>query len=229
MWVDQQLYAVLRIESADAQGQVIQSGAYSTFQINKAIDPSAFSFLASTDAQVVDMRSSTVDQVNQAWQMAAQRAPFVVFVPKELPQGVTAGAPIYNAFQGTVSQVYLANTNVVVRPSYDSTEGKVITGNPGPPSDYNPQVRSAATQWLVLTEGPPSAINESSFGQGRPIGVGDLMGRVYDRPDGSKVLVVDQAGTRIMLQVPGTAVRSDSQIEDHLIRFAESVQAVPRK
>ena len=229
MWVEQQLYAVLRFEAFDEQGRLVQRGTYSSFQINGTIDPSAFSFLAGSDAEIVDMRTVTAGEVDQAWQASAERAPFVLFAPTDLPQRVTARAPIYNAFQSTVSQVYLRDTSVVVLPSYDATEGTVTTGKAGSVTDYNPQVRTATTQWLVLTEGSPSAISESDLGEARPVQIGGgIIARLYDRPEG-KILVVDRSDTRIMLRVPASIAKVDSQTESQMIRFAESMQPLSKK
>jgi hypothetical protein len=231
LWVDKQVYVVLRTEGWDAQGRVLESSGYTSFDINKSVDPAVFNFTPPADAAIVDMRLADAEALGKGWQQASQQAPFALFTVAESSMaslGLIPGRPIFYEARGTVSQMFQAEVVIKVPPSTWKVQGGKYTntGN-GSQSDARTEVRPR----LVMVQGPPSSISTAALSGGKAVQVGNITGHMYKR-DGLHILIFDRDGTRIMLSelvYPGfqdTGSLDEQPVEDLMLKAAESLQSV---
>jgi hypothetical protein len=227
LWVDNQIYVVLRTEGWDAQGRVLESSGYTSFEINTSVDPAVFDFTAPSDAAIVDMRLADAEAIGKGWQQASQQAPFALFTvaePSMTSLGLIPGRPIFYEARGTVSQMFQAEVVIKVPPStWKVRGGKYNTGD----SDSITEVRPR----LVMVQGSPSSISTAALSGGKAVQIGNITGHMYKR-DGLHILIFDRDGTRIMLSelvYPGfqSAGSLDEQsVEALMLKAAESLQSV---
>lgn len=233
MWVDQEVYAVLRMEGWDAQGDVLQSGIYESFQVNsvnRGNQTDIRLFLAPPGADVVDMRLAGAQEIAKAWQEAIKRASYQVFEPASVPDGLVPGRPFYDAEREVVSQVYQGEVLIQVLPSYGtSAEGefKVV------PPKGQPVTRRVTLPRLAVIQGPPASIKEEGLGERTSLQIGKLTGRLYSQEDGTHTLIFDIGGTRIKLYAPPYTMARVSNpgvfTSEQLAMLAETMQPAGKK
>lgn len=227
MWVDQEIYAVLRMEGWDAEGNVLQTGVYDSFEINKKTQTDILSVIAPPSAYILDLRLANEAEVGRAWQEAIQRASYQVFKPLRLPDELSAGRPLYDAQREIISQVFQGEVLMQARPVYDTSTGDFTVVRP---NDQQPGRRVTVPK-LVIIQGPRESISEGP-GESRPIQVGTLTGRLYSR-NGAVILIIDREGIRIKLYTPtyGAIVANNRDVytADQLAKIAEAMQSAPKR
>lgn len=231
LWVDKQVYVVLRTEGWDGQGRVLESSGYTSFEINKSIDPAVFDFTPPSDAAIVDMRLADAEALGKGWQQASRQAPFTLFTvaePSLASLGLVPGRPIFYEARGTVSQMFQAEVVINVPSSTWRVQGGKYT-NPGGGSQSGS--RTETQPRLVVVQGSPSSISTAGLSGGKAVQIGKITGHMYKR-DGLHVLIFDRDGTRIMLSelvYPGFQGRSSADeqaVEALMLKAAESLQSV---
>jgi outer membrane lipoprotein-sorting protein len=233
MWVDEEVYAVLRLEGWDAKGNVLQSSAYESFQVNQGHSSNQSnirSFLAAENADVLDLRLADSKEVEQAWQDTVKRASYQLFRPEYLPGVLQPGRPLYDVERGVTSQVFQGE---VLLPAargpriYDPTPGGDVT------IVQRTKPRLITLAKLAVIQGPPSSISEEKLGGSTPVQIGSLTGRLYTRDGGRSILIFDLDGTRIKLQAPVQVVSNASPESlitvNQLVQIAEAMQPVKSK
>lgn len=222
MWVDREMYAVLRIEGWDAQGRVLQSGVYESFQINQNSQVDILSLIVPPGADIFDLRFADEVEIDKAWQEAIERAPYQVFKPSNLPEGLTPGRPLYDTEREVVSQVYQGEVLMQVYPVYDTSEGKFRVVRPG--QGQQSGVRKVTLPKLALIQGLPTSIKEEGLGANTPLQIGALTGRLYNN-NGDITLIFDQGGTRMKLQ----SLPRSGMTREEMVQIAEAIQAIPKQ
>jgi hypothetical protein len=227
LWVDKQIYVVLRTEGWDAQGRVLESSGYVSFEINKSVDAAVFNFTPPSDAAIVDMRLADAGALGESWQQASQQAPFALFTvaePSLTSLGLIPGRPIFYEARGTVSQMFQAEVVIKVPPStWKVRGGKYNTGD----GDSRTEVRPR----LVMVQGSPASISTAALSAGKPVQIGNVTGHMYKR-DGLHILIFDRDGTRIMLSelvypgYQGAGSLDEQAVENLMLKAAESLQSV---
>jgi hypothetical protein len=235
IWVDQQLYVVLRSESWSADGRLLQSSGYQAFQLNGPIDPAAFNFTPPQDADVVDMRTVDSVELGEVWSQVVQQSHISLYSIVDPRLGLAPSRPTVNSARGTVSQAYWGKVRVEAHPQWGVAGGDSASSGSGTALSTVPQ--------LVLTQGPPSAINTANMGTGRPVQIsgqgsdsadGTITGYIY-RPNGIPALVFDRGATRIKLMgfvYPSGGASKEASlqaIEGLLVRGAEALKPVEQK
>ncbi|HVF99835.1 MAG TPA: sigma-E factor regulatory protein RseB domain-containing protein [Chloroflexia bacterium] len=231
LWVDKQIYVVLRTEGWDAQGRVLESSGYTTFEVNKSVDQTVFNFTPPSDAAIVDMRLADAEALGNGWQQASRQAPFALFTvaePSLTSLGLIPGRPIFYEARGTVSQMFQAEVVIKVPSSTWSVQGGKYT-NAGDGSQ--PASRTETRPRLVMVQGSPSSISTAALSGGKAVQIGNITGHMYKR-DGLHVLIFDRDGTRIMLSelvypgYQGAGSLDEQAVEDLILKAAESLQSV---
>jgi hypothetical protein len=225
LWVDKELYAVLRVEGWNAEGVVLQSGAYKSFEVNGNTQFDVLNTVAPSGTDIVDIRpvpdAATIDK---GWLVATQRAAFTVFSPSSSIEGLTAGRPFYNSRREVISQQYQGEALVQVQSVIDAS-GK---STPGPEwSVRGPQTRKVMHTKLIIMQGPPTSIKVDGMGQGVPVDVANLQGFFYSQ-DGANTLIFDRDGTRIKLYSSPVADVA-ALTSEQLVEIAETLQPVEKK
>lgn len=230
MWVDRELYAVLRMEGWDTEGHVLQSGVYESFQVNQGGQSDIRSFIAPPGVDILDLRLASDQEIESAWQEAVQRASYGVFIPSYLPEGLTPGRPLYDAERAVISQVFQGEVLVQMLPSYDASTGEFTVLQPK--KGQQPGTKQVTLSKLVIFQGSPASIKEDGLGESTPVQIGKLTGRLYSR-GGAHTLIFDASGTRIKLYAPAYVLAGASSptalTTDQIIKIAEGMQAVVKK
>ncbi|HKP52670.1 MAG TPA: hypothetical protein VJ183_08450 [Chloroflexia bacterium] len=222
MWVDKEIYAVLRIKGWNAEGVVLQSGAYEIFEVNRSVQFDPVALLAPPGTDIIDTRpAETRDELDRAWQQAALRARYTVFNTGDYPIGLKHGRPWYDARREVISQQFegkvLAKMTAVVDASGKSTPVRPAT---------EPQMREVTK--LIITQGPPASIEADGMGAGVAVPVGKFAGRFYSQ-DGANTLIFDLEGTRIKLYAPRVLGVDSTYTSEELVNIAETLQVVGKK
>ena len=224
IWVDKALYATLRIEGWNADGVVLQSGAYESFEVNSNIQFDVLKTLAPPGTDIVDTRPvPDAATIEEGWQVAAQSAPRTVFRPSSVPERLEPGRPFYNTRREVVTQQYqgkaLAKVLGVVDASGQSTQERPATG---------PEMREVVAPRLIITQGAPASINADGLGEGVAVQVGTLTARFYSQ-GGAHTLMFDRDGTRIKLYAPSVMGAASRYTSEELAKIAGTLQPVEKK
>lgn len=222
MWVDKEIYAVLRLEGWNAQGVVLRSGTYESFEVNANSRVDLLSILAPADTDIIDRRSATDAEVEEGWKAAVQSAPYTVFKLPGSPRGLEPGRPYYDVRRQVISQMYLGEASVQVSTVIDASGGttpRPVTG---------PQTRMVELPRLIITQGPPASIKEEGPGSSTPVQIGNLTGRFYSQ-GGEQTLIFERDGTRIKLYTPRVAGQESEYTSAQLVTIAAALQPLRRK
>jgi len=224
MWVDKDIYAVLRIEGWNAEGVVLQSGGYESFEVNQSLKFDPVGLLAPAGIDVIDTRpvAERVD-LTRAWQQAALQARYRVFNLWDSPMGLTPGRPWYDARREVISQQYQGKVTVEVRTVVDAS-GSSTPVRPATES----RMKGVTVARLIITQGPPASIKADGVGAGVAVKVGKVAGRFYSQ-DGANTLIFDREGTRIKLYTPRVVGIDSTYTSDDLVKIAEALQLVEKK
>ncbi len=229
MWVDQDMYAVLRMEGWDAEGHILQAGVYENFEINRTAQTDILSVIAPFGADILDLRIADAVELGRAWQEAIQRSSSQQFKPMWLPDELSAGRPFYDAERQVTSQVYQGGVLVQVHAVHDTSTGDFTVVRP---KDQQPSTKRATLPRLVIMQGSRNSIREDGLGESRPVQIGKLTGRVYSR-GGATILIFDRDDTRIKLYTPTYAAmvanNTDVYTSDQLVKIAEAMELMPKR
>lgn len=235
MWVDQEVYAVLRLEGWNAEGELLQSGIYETFQVNQghqANQADIRGFFGAQGADVLELNFAEANEVEQAWQETIKRASYQLFKPARVPDGLYGVRPLYDAERGVTSQVYQGEILLQRDPLRVQGPGQDGEARVRPREGQDSDPRRVTIARLGIIQGPPSVISEDGLGASTSVQIGSLTGRLYTR-DGISTLIFDMNNTRIKLQAPlqvlaGASPESAITVEQ-LVQIAESMQPVSVK
>ena len=198
VWIDQQFFTLLGEQAWDAQDNLVWDMRVQEITINPPLDAALFTFTPPPGVVVADVRPASAEDRAAAWDAIAQQFALPLFVPGADPNWEILGKPYYDRTQGIVSQAFLQS----------AARGGGVT--------------------LVVRQGRPSApgLAETDLGKNRPVPVhiGPDQGRLYYR-DGVYSLVVDRAGTRILVYMYWTS--NMSQAQQTLVGIVRSLQPVP--
>lgn len=222
VWVDQEMYAILRFEGWDAQGNVLRSGVYESFQINNSAPNDILSIIAPPDADMVlvDLIPADAAAIEMEWQQALQRVSYQVYAPSTLPNGLTPGRPLYDSKRGVISQMYRGDVTMKVLPSYGYANGAwKVQGQTSEKPVLLPR--------LIIIQGMPAVIKENGLGISTPVQIGNLVGRSYTIGS-DHVLIFDRGGTRIKLYAQASGGES-AYTSDELVKIAEVMQPMAKK
>lgn len=170
LWIDQQLYLVLKLQSWSKDGELISEMAAEKLELNNPVDPSLFEFQPPAGYVVADMRPATPEQVSQGWRDVARQMQVTLYESGEFGwYSVERRKPYFVSSQGVVTQAIVRKT---------SRGGQLLHG--------------------LVVQGSPSDIDESRLGKSKPVSVGPHQGRLY-RKNEAYYIVFDLDGTRILL------------------------------
>jgi hypothetical protein len=170
IWIDQQFYLVLKMESWNKDGVWIDENNIGTLELNQPVDQALFEFKHPAGYVVADMRPASDQDVARGWREVSKHVAVTLYEPgKAALSFAEARAPYYDASQGAVTQSLVRQTN-----------------------------RGRDFLHALVVQGPPSAIDESLLGSSTPMQVGSRQARLYRKSE-TYQLVFDIEGTRIML------------------------------
>lgn len=170
LWIDRQLYLVLRLQSWSKGGELVDDMTTEKLELNIPVNPGLFEFQPPAGYLVADMRPATAVQVRQGWRDVARQMQVTLYEPGAFGwYSVQRLKPYYVASQGVVTQAIVRKT---------SGGGQLLHA--------------------LVVQGLPSAIDESRLGDSTPVQVGRQQGRLY-RKNAAYYLVFDLDGTRILL------------------------------
>jgi outer membrane lipoprotein-sorting protein len=227
MWVDKEIYAVLRIEGWNAEGVVLQSGAYESFEINQSLQFDPVALLAPAGIDIIDTRPvAERGDLTRAWQQAALQARYSVFDLANSPMGLTPGRPWYDARRAVISQQYQGKAIIDMQEVHEVVDasGKIISDSEW--SIKGPRMREVTITRLIITQGPPTSIRADGLGPGAPVQIGNLKGLFYSQDD-ANTLIFDRDGTRIKLY--SSPIRGAAPYtSDELVKIAEALQPMEK-
>jgi hypothetical protein len=226
MWVDKELYAVLRIEGWNAEGVVLQSGVYTSFEVNGNTQFDVLNTLAPSGTDIVDIRpvpdAATLDK---GWLEATQRAAYTVFKPSRSLDSLMPGRPFYNSRREVISQQYQGHATLDMQ---SVVEVFPAVATPDPEwSVRGAKPKEVTLTKLIITQGLPSSIKADDMGNAVPVHVANHQGFFYSQ-DGANTLIFDRDGTRIKLSSsPFFGV--EALTSEQLVQIAETLQPVEKK
>ncbi|MGA7731741.1 MAG: outer membrane lipoprotein-sorting protein [Chloroflexia bacterium] len=219
MWIDKEIYAILRYEGWDGEGRVLRSGIYESFRINDSAPIDILSVMAPPDADMVllDFVDADNESIEQEWRIVARQAPYQLFEPSTLPDGLTRGRPLYDTRRGVTSQLFTGE--VKVKTANSNSEWKL---RPREESE-----RSTSLPRLAIIQGPPASIKEDMLGASTAVQAGNITGRFYTVGI-DNILVFDREGTRIKLYALAAGDKS-AFTSSELVSIAETMQPLAVK
>lgn len=170
IWIDQQFYLQLKMQSWNKDGVWIDDRIVETLELNQRVDQALFEFKHRAGFFVADMRPASDNDMAKGWREVSKQVGVTLYEPGEAALSFAeARVPYYEASQGAVSQSLVRQTG----------RGRYYLD-------------------ALIVQGPPSAIDESLLGSSTPMQVGSRQARLYRKSEAYQ-LVFDIEGTRIML------------------------------
>jgi hypothetical protein len=170
IWIDQQFYLQLKMQSWNKDGVWIDDRIVETIELNQPVDQALFEFKPAAGFFVADMRPASDNDVAKGWREVSKQVNVTLYEPGEAALSFTeVRVPYYDASQGSVSQSLVRQSG-----------------------------RGRYFLHALIVQGPPSAIDESLLGSSTPMQVGSRQARLYRKLE-TYQLVFDIEGTRIMV------------------------------